>query len=339
MPEQHFRLSSGIDITPLWHCYKLISKEKACKEGLSLVLDLQQTLSLSHIMLLVPQSNDKDMVDLFGADTLSSIYREIRDAYIDHGIELEASLAKNIKKTMRNLRDGNISRVKAVVELAILLENTGNEDAQIVQAIMNCVMKLPQTNTSSKIGEMELITNYLDPILSPMFHQPDHGRLFKWLNLKSKELSKADVNSRPDGAMTLNEQLNGVFALGFCEIKSMDAINRHNLTHTDTFRLAMFTKNAIDDNKTKCTLAVQSVGAHITFFLCALQSEGLYPFVKLGKITIPTCIGQLIDFTAHLDTLGQEGSSRLRKPSLTQLQISDMLSEYQAGQPPSILYM
>ena len=156
----------------------------------------------------------------------------------------------------------------------------------------------------------------------------------------------------------------------------MDAINRHNLTHTDTFRLAMFTKNAIDDNKTKCTLAVQSVGkyifaiqrcftfwnlstfffmigAHVTFFLCALQSEGLYPFVKLGKITIPTCIGQLIDFTAHLDTckqiihtynnfcisVGQEGSSRLRKPSLTQLQISDMLSEYQAGQPPSILYM
>jgi hypothetical protein len=91
MPELHFRLLFGIDITPLWHCYKLISKEKACKEG----------LSLSHIMLLVPQFSDKDMVSLFGADTLSSIYREIHDAYIDHGIELEASLAKNIKKTIR----------------------------------------------------------------------------------------------------------------------------------------------------------------------------------------------------------------------------------------------
>jgi hypothetical protein len=101
MPEQHFRLSSGIDITPLWYYYKLISKEKACKEGLSLVSDLQKILSLSHIMLLVPQSNDKDMVNLFGADTLSSIYREIRDVYIDHGIDLEASLAKNIKKTIR----------------------------------------------------------------------------------------------------------------------------------------------------------------------------------------------------------------------------------------------
>lgn len=100
MPEQHFRLSSGIDITPLWHCYKLISKEKACKEGLSLVSDLQKALSLSHIMLLVPQCNDKDMVNLFGAETLSSIYHEIRDAFIDHDIELEASLAKTIKKTI-----------------------------------------------------------------------------------------------------------------------------------------------------------------------------------------------------------------------------------------------
>jgi hypothetical protein len=95
------------------------------------------------------------------------------------------------------------------------------------------------------------------------------------------------------------------------------------------------------------------IGAHVAFFLCALQSEGLYPFVKLDKITVPTSIDQLIDFTAHLDTckqiihtynnfcipVSQEGSSLLRKPSLTQLQISDILSEYQAGQPSAILYM
>lgn len=60
--------------------------------------------------------------------------------------------------------------------------------------------------------------------------------------------------------MTLHQQLNDVFALGFCKIKSMVAINRHNFTRADTFRLAMFAKNAIDDNNTKYTLAVQSVG-------------------------------------------------------------------------------
>lgn len=57
---------------------------------------------------------------------------------------------------------------------------------------------------------------------------------------KNKESEKVDMKARPDGGMTLTEQQNDVFALGFCEIKSIDALNRHNLTHMDTFRLAMF---------------------------------------------------------------------------------------------------
>ncbi|KAG0733514.1 hypothetical protein G6F57_014829 [Rhizopus arrhizus] len=79
------------------------------------------------------------------------------------------------------------------------MKNTGNEDAQIALATMNCVMKLPQKNTSNKIGEMEPINNYLDPILSPMLHQPDHGKLFKWLNLKSKHQAKLMLTRGPMG--------------------------------------------------------------------------------------------------------------------------------------------
>lgn len=44
LPESHFFLKSGINITPLWHQYKLISKEQASKQGLSIVSDLQKAL-------------------------------------------------------------------------------------------------------------------------------------------------------------------------------------------------------------------------------------------------------------------------------------------------------
>jgi hypothetical protein len=83
------------------------------------------------------------------------------------------------------------------------------------------------------------------------------------LNLKTKEASKTDLHYRPDGLMVLNEELNDVYTLGFCEIKSSDAMNRYNLTHTDTFRLVTFAKNAIDGNYIRCTIAVQSVGKYI----------------------------------------------------------------------------
>lgn len=75
------------------------------------------------------------------------------------------------------------------------------------------------------------------------------------------------------------------------------------------------------------------------FMIDTLLPEGLYPFVKTRKkTTIPTCIDQLIDFTAHLmialNTLnsnfcipvGQQDSSRSCKPNLTQFQIINMLS-------------
>lgn len=57
--------------------------------------------------------------------------------------------------------------------------------------------------------------------------------------------------------------LHDVFALGFCEIKSINAMNQTQLNTYYTFRLTMFCKNAIDDGKIKYTLVVQSIGKYI----------------------------------------------------------------------------
>lgn len=80
------------------------------------------------------------------------------------------------------------------------------------------------------------------------------------LNKKNKESTKVDVMAKPDRGISLTEQLHDVFALGSCEIKSIASMNRHKLTHIDTFRLAMLCENVIDDGKIKYMLAVQSVG-------------------------------------------------------------------------------
>ncbi|EIE87837.1 hypothetical protein RO3G_12548 [Rhizopus delemar RA 99-880] len=99
-------------------------------------------------------------------------------------------------------------------------------------------------------------------------------------------------------------------------------------------------------------LAVQSVGVHITFFLCALQSESLYPFVQLARITVPTSLDNLSDFVAHLDTckriihtynkfcvpVTNDEESCLRRSSLNQQQIDDIITECNDSSVPSLLY-
>lgn len=80
------------------------------------------------------------------------------------------------------------------------------------------------------------------------------------LNRCGKEFGSIQMNQRPDGGMTLTKQIQDVYALGFCEVKPASAAIRHLLTHTDTFRLAMFCKNAFDREEVQCTLGIQAVG-------------------------------------------------------------------------------
>ncbi|KAI9319701.1 hypothetical protein BX666DRAFT_1315847 [Dichotomocladium elegans] len=99
------------------------------------------------------------------------------------------------------------------------------------------------------------ITNYIDPIVSPIFHQPMCGRLFRWLN---REMENTEM-LRPDGAMFLTEQPSIEYAIGFCQVKSNE--NEGNTgTHEDLYRLAIFCKNPSDKNQINAYMALQVVG-------------------------------------------------------------------------------
>ncbi|KAI9246697.1 hypothetical protein BDA99DRAFT_261952 [Phascolomyces articulosus] len=82
--------------------------------------------------------------------------------------------------------------------------------------------------------------------------------------------------------MNIIYQLQNVYARGFVEVKTIDASKKYPLTHhTDTLRLALFCKAALDKNDIKCTIAVQTIGTYTTFFLCTIEHEALYPLSNL----------------------------------------------------------
>lgn len=44
----------------------------------------------------------------------------------------------------------------------------------------NSLNKLPNFKKTEEISEMELTANYLDPVLSPVFHSPENNKHLIW---------------------------------------------------------------------------------------------------------------------------------------------------------------
>ncbi|KAI8146701.1 hypothetical protein BJV82DRAFT_704316 [Fennellomyces sp. T-0311] len=120
------------------------------------------------------------MINIFGADVLEDFYLELRGKYIIKAIKFDPDMFNEVKNILLKVGDKTMTRTKAHMSLASMLENAGSLNARILHIISNCISKLPKTEKSYVIAETELITNYLDPILSPMFHDPDSNRLFRW---------------------------------------------------------------------------------------------------------------------------------------------------------------
>ncbi|KAI7847821.1 hypothetical protein BDC45DRAFT_541557 [Circinella umbellata] len=94
-------------------------------------------------------------------------------------------------------------------------------------------------------------------------------------------------NGRPDGGMNVINQLQSVYALGFVEVKAIDASKNYTLTHTDTLRLALFCKAALDKDDIKCAIAVRAVGTHVTFFYAQLNMKLFIHLLNLDGWIFP----------------------------------------------------
>ncbi|GAA5805908.1 hypothetical protein HPULCUR_011434 [Helicostylum pulchrum] len=100
--------------------------------------------------------------------------------------------------------------------------------------------KLPNLVKIEQVGEMGLTTKYLDPIFSPMFHQPEIDRHFVWTNRKDQNTE----NARPDGVLRLVRQKYSSVTLGFCEVKPADC-KKSSLLCSDLLRLGTFSKTVL----------------------------------------------------------------------------------------------
>ncbi|CAO3593171.1 unnamed protein product [Absidia cylindrospora] len=184
--------------------------------------------------------------------------------------------------------------------MALALEPDNDDlDLHILDVLMNCVRRLPEYNIDEPIGEQDFIMNYVDPILSPIFHHPDNGCVLHWLNRTTEDTETL----RPDGCIYLTQQQNMRYAIGYCEVKARDAEDNVDSIHNDLFRLASFCKIPLIKVIFRALMAIQVVGETLIFYLFSLESAGHYVMFEIGRLDAPLTFGNLPQFIMKLDFL------------------------------------
>ncbi|PHZ07239.1 uncharacterized protein RHIMIDRAFT_277319 [Rhizopus microsporus ATCC 52813] len=245
------------------------------------------------------------MTKIIDIQIIEELYRTLKEKYVDADICISDELQLGVTKVLRKLvvEDRKASRRDFELELLVLSQAFEEDERVLVDVIRSCIQKLPSTDSTHEIREMELITTFIDPVLATMLNRPETKKCFRWLNQQVIEYGTEPTNLRPDAIMALDPTWHETYAIGYCEVKTSAAEKHHQDTHLDTLRTALFCKDALDRGEIKCTLGVQVVGFCVQVYLCSLESEALYPFFLLEKFEVPSSLLKLPKFISELDKL------------------------------------
>ncbi|KAI9355210.1 hypothetical protein BD770DRAFT_125741 [Pilaira anomala] len=185
-------------------------KNKSKKYGFDLMTEIQQALACKNIILLKDYQCDEELLKRIDAEK--------------HAINIKASIMKDTIKAddavysylITNLIGVNekTNRRDLKIQLNKLYESAPEDDSKLVEVFSNLLSKLTNFERLETIGELELTTNFLDPIFSP----PTINKHFIWLN-------RQDENSgglQPDEVMISIPKKAESITLGYCEVKAQD---------------------------------------------------------------------------------------------------------------------
>ncbi|KAG1082623.1 hypothetical protein G6F42_022508 [Rhizopus arrhizus] len=170
---------------------------------------------------------------------------------MDSKVKFDTNLYNQVSEILRDFRSQDGTR-KTKEKLNELLKEASDDDYKLIEIIINCFNKLPLfTRMNEEIGEAELQGNYVDPIVYPMFHNPQENIYFRWQTPDTE-------TRRPDGHIYKMKQRRIDSSIGFVEVKpeKSDSVKRHE----DMIRLVAFCKDALEKQSRKTMIAVQVVG-------------------------------------------------------------------------------
>ncbi|CAG8660319.1 210_t:CDS:2, partial [Paraglomus brasilianum] len=210
-PRQESRwLINEINVSEKWHQFKEKSLKLATERGLFVESHTQEILSLSHILLLKPKQHCPLMVEVFGAELLEVMHKDMLQRFTEQETEIDIEIFMKLTQIVKQLQQGKVTRDIAVTELQTLMINRSYGEISILKAIKNIIEKVPRNTLKSLVGEVELCTTYIDPVLSPIIADPDRDIFLRWSNKEAPESKARKLMGRakqPDAIINNIDQL------------------------------------------------------------------------------------------------------------------------------------
>ncbi|KAI8988615.1 hypothetical protein BDF20DRAFT_856753 [Mycotypha africana] len=262
---------------------ELIAKER----GFYVDGNLHEIACLNDVLFLKENEYSDEQLSHFGFTNLEELRGHIIEEYMDQNEKFDDSFFHQISEILRNFRPQD-GRRRAKQQLNELLKGADDVDYKLIEILINCFNKLPLfSRLDEEIGEAELQGNYIDPIVYPMFHDPEDNIYFRWLNRQTQDTEAR----RPDGHIYKMKQRRIVCSVGFVEVKAEKSNSLKQ--HEDMLRLIAFCKDALENQSRKETMiAVQVVGCYISFYIF-VRVDGLYLMVDLLSFETAKHIGEL----------------------------------------------
>ncbi|CAB4427525.1 unnamed protein product [Rhizophagus irregularis] len=272
-----------INVSMLFRQYQNKSVDIAKTGGLLVESNTHEILSLSSILLLIPDSHSKTMINIFGSPLLNEIYQQFVPAQQPTlNLESELKFREVIKRAIKE----SWSSVKKwwLTELA----NDQTLDENLGFVILECLKSLPTAKIKNEPSETTLITNYLDHVMKGMLHDPNKY-IVEWPNtgLDESKARKSGRSKQPDFVVSVIHQLqtSGVIFVG--EVSPPSEKNNVYKNCNDLIRIGVFMKDcldsAIDLGADIKTLGFQCVDYTVDFYMMDIILQEKKCYILLMK--------------------------------------------------------
>ncbi|KAG1457606.1 hypothetical protein G6F56_006576 [Rhizopus delemar] len=148
----------------------LVAHDLTTEHQVTNAIQDQQTMVFDRLAIIRAHESTLSHVDT------EYLLNNIRAKAMTKDVTVDSMMYLSLCTLFRNVNN-TTDRTKLKIEINRLFEVASKEDRNIIEIFANLVTKLSNFERLSPVGEMELTVNFLDPILSPIFHCPDNKHL------------------------------------------------------------------------------------------------------------------------------------------------------------------
>ncbi|KAI9006718.1 hypothetical protein CLU79DRAFT_779087 [Phycomyces nitens] len=224
-PTAHDRyIVEGFDVSEGFYQFQLLVQNMVnIPKILQMESHVYHVLSLSSIFLVIPGHFHNDIKKCIPNDKLMKIVNDLNTRFSIGQLRVKNDVICRLLDIVNDLRTYKVDRDEAVIQLMLLRKQVSKEEYRIIKSFASLIRSLPTESISNTILEQELINRFIAPALNPLFDDPEHGNLFRWIAAMNEEARKSNTiivnNERPDACISVLDGSSWGVTRGFSEAK------------------------------------------------------------------------------------------------------------------------